>query len=61
MASVAVDTDEAFAMLKRCSQNTNVKLRDLAQRLLDTFEVMRLAGADARKAVDEVLGDIAAR
>ncbi len=60
MATVAVDADEAFAMLKKSSQNANVKLRDLASTLLDTFERMRVAGLDARKAVDEVLGDVTA-
>lgn len=57
MATLAVDEDEAFALLKRSSQNANIKLRDLAQNLLATFEEMRVAGLDARKAVDQVLGD----
>lgn len=59
MATLAVDADEAFAMLKKCSQNANVKLRDLSTTLLGTFEQMRVSGLDARKAVDEVLGDVA--
>ena len=59
MATLAVDADEAFGLLKRSSQNANVKLRDLAQTLLDTFEAMRVGGLDARKAVDQVLGDVA--
>lgn len=33
MASHRVDADAGFAMLVRISQNTNVKLRDVAQRL----------------------------
>jgi hypothetical protein len=57
MAMLAVDADEAFALLRRSSQNANIKLRDRAQALLDTFEEMRAAGLDAHKAVEQVLGD----
>jgi hypothetical protein len=60
MAALAVDADDAFAMLKKSSQNANVKLRDLAATLLTTFEEMRVDGLDARKAVEAVLGDVAA-
>lgn len=60
MATLAVDADNAFAMLKKSSQDHNIKLRDLAAILLTTFEEMRVAGLDARKAVDEVLGDVSA-
>ena len=56
MATLAVDADSAFGMLKRNSQNANVKLRDLAQRLVTTLDEMRLSGLDARKAVEQVLG-----
>lgn len=35
MAAEHVDSDEAFAMLVRISQNTNVKLRVLAKRVID--------------------------
>ena len=55
MATLGVGPDEAFAMLKRSSQNVNVKLRDLAQMLLVALEEMRKAGLDARKAVEQVL------
>ena len=56
MGLLAVDEDEAFLILKRHSQNTNVKLRDLCQRLLDCLTDMRKAGVDARAAVEQVLG-----
>ena len=56
MATLSVDADTAFGMLKRHSQNTNIKLRDLAQILLTTLDDMRQRGLDARKAVEEVLG-----
>ena len=32
------DSDEAFATLKRASQNKNVKLRDLAGQLVEAHE-----------------------
>lgn len=35
IASQKVDSDAAFDMLVRISQNTNVKLRDLAERLIN--------------------------
>lgn len=35
MASQKVDADEAFRILVRISQRTNVKVRELAQRLID--------------------------
>ncbi len=35
MASQSVDADSGFAMLVRISQNTNVKLRDVAEGLID--------------------------
>lgn len=36
MERYSVDGDRAFAILKRYSQDTNTKLRDVAQRLIDT-------------------------
>jgi GAF domain-containing protein len=36
MERYAVDGDRAFAILKRYSQDTNTKLRDVAQQLIDT-------------------------
>jgi GAF domain-containing protein len=35
MAEESVSEDEAFEMLKRVSQNQNVKLREIAQRIVD--------------------------
>lgn len=57
MAFLGLDADAAFELLRRSSQNANVKLRELAERLLVTMEQMRADGLDSRKAVDEVLGD----
>jgi GAF domain-containing protein len=36
MERYAVDADRAFAILRRYSQDTNTKLRDVAQQLIDT-------------------------
>lgn len=55
MATLGLGADDAFTLLKRNSQHANIKLRDLAQTLIDTFEEMRKAGLDARKAVEQVL------
>lgn len=41
MAREGVSDEEAFEMLKRASQNTNVKLRDLAQDLVDEHDKRR--------------------
>lgn len=59
MATLAVDADDAFELLKKSSQNANIKLRELAQRLLDTFEETR-GILDARTAVEQVLGAVVA-
>lgn len=55
MAALGLDADQAFVLLKRNSQNANVKLRELAQTLLDTFAEMRKAGLDVQKAIEQVL------
>lgn len=55
MAALGIGADEAFDLIKRTSQNANVKVRDLAQTLVDTFEKMRIEGVDARKVVSQVL------
>jgi hypothetical protein len=60
MATFGVGADDAFGLLKKSSQNANVKLRDLAQRLLDTFEETHGLGLDARTAVERVLGEVVA-
>jgi len=36
-----IDEDRAFAVLKRYSQHTNTKLRDVAQQLIDTRHLPR--------------------
>lgn len=56
MGRLALDDEEAFELLKRHSQNVNVKLRDLAQSLLDAFAEVRKGEIDAAQALDRVLG-----
>jgi len=41
MERYGVDGDRAFAILKRYSQDTNTKLRDVAQQLIDTRRLPR--------------------
>jgi GAF domain-containing protein len=41
MERYAIDGDRAFAILKRYSQDTNTKLRDVAQGLIDTRKLPR--------------------
>ncbi|HYI59657.1 MAG TPA: ANTAR domain-containing protein [Microlunatus sp.] len=48
MLAYQVDADVAFQVLRRHSQNTNTKLRDLAARLVDAVQGMDLDAAPAR-------------
>ncbi|WP_405056776.1 GAF and ANTAR domain-containing protein [Kribbella sp. NBC_01505] len=41
MERYAIDGDRAFAILRRYSQDTNTKLRDVAQQLIDTRRLPR--------------------
>lgn len=56
LAVAGVDPETAFRVLKQRSQNVNVKLRDLAEQLLDAVEEAHRAGVDPRKAVEQLLG-----
>jgi AmiR/NasT family two-component response regulator len=44
-----ITAEAAFAILRTASQNTNVKLRDIAVRVVDTGEDPRALGADASR------------
>ena len=48
MLAYQVDADAAFQVLRRHSQNTNTKLRDLAARLVDGIRDMGLDAAPAQ-------------
>ena len=56
LATVGLDPDTAFALLKRSSQNANVKLRDLAQTLIAEVADAHRSGLEPRKVVEEVFG-----
>jgi GAF domain-containing protein len=44
-----LDGDRAFDVLRRYSQDSNTKLRDVAQQLIDTRKLPRAAAADPRQ------------
>ncbi|WP_328333998.1 GAF and ANTAR domain-containing protein [Kribbella sp. NBC_00382] len=44
-----LDGDRAFEVLRRYSQDSNTKLRDVAQELIDTRKLPRAGGAAARQ------------
>lgn len=56
MATLGLDAEGAFELLRRTSQNANVKLRDLAQRLLGALEDARTDGVTPLTVVEHVLG-----
>jgi GAF domain-containing protein len=51
MERFSLDADQAFAVLRRYSQDNNVKLRDVAQRLIDTRQLPppRIRHVDQRR------------
>lgn len=56
MALFALDSEEAFELLKRSSQNANVKVRDLAEGVVEALAVARGDGGDVAAVVGELLG-----
>jgi hypothetical protein len=56
MAALGVDETTAFEMLRRHSQNANIKVRELAHTLLASLAEARAAGVDAVTVVRKVLG-----
>ena len=56
MLAGGMGADDAFALLKRCSQNANVKLRDLAQGVIDAVADSHGSGVAASDAIEKVLG-----
>jgi hypothetical protein len=55
MLVYGLDADPAFDLLKWRSQKSNVKLRRLAQELIDGFRGVRDEAITARSPFDEVL------
>ena len=56
MAALGVDEEAAFEVLRRHSQNANIKVRELAHTLLAGLAEARAAGVDAVTVVKQVLG-----
>ena len=55
MLVYGLDADPAFDLLKWRSQKSNVKLRQLAQELIDEFRAVREQAITARSPFDEAL------
>lgn len=60
MLVYGLDDRAAFAMLRWWSRNRNVKVRDLAQRLVTTVRDGEVVNTDAKTSVDALLHDISA-
>jgi hypothetical protein len=58
MLAYGVDADQAFAMLTWWSRNKNVKVRDLAERLVDTVRTGGSSDSGLRSAIDRLLHDL---
>jgi hypothetical protein len=59
MLAYGLDADQAFAMLHWWSSHRNVKVRDLASRLVESWEWGAATSDDIRKRFDGLLHDIA--
>ncbi|MFC5731409.1 MULTISPECIES: PAS and ANTAR domain-containing protein [Nocardioides] len=59
MLAYGVDADQAFAMLNWWSRNKNVKVRDLAERLVEAARTGATTHSDLRTTVDALLHDLA--
>ncbi len=59
MLAYGLDADQAFAMLNWWSSHRNVKVRELAARLVETWESGTATSDDLRKRFDGLLHDIA--
>jgi len=58
MLGYGLDADAAFAMLKWWSRNRNVKVRDLAQRLLEVARLGHASHAGLRHLLDALIDDL---
>lgn len=59
MLAYGLDEDQAFAMLNWWSSHRNVKVRDLAARLVETWQSGSATSDEMRKRFDVLLHDIA--
>ncbi len=58
MVAYGLDPDQAFGMLRWWSQNKNVKVRDLAARLVEAASRGAASGAEIRNTFDALLHDV---
>lgn len=58
MLAYGLDADASFAMLRWWSRNRNIKVREIAERLVDVTAETEVAGTDVRVAIDALLHDI---
>lgn len=58
MLAYGLDSDQAFAMLRWWSRNRNVKVRDLAERLVEVASAGEVSDTDLRHHIDSQLHDI---
>jgi hypothetical protein len=58
MLAYGLDPDKAFSMLRWWSRNRNVKIRDLAQRLVDVARAGEVSDTELRGSIDMLLHDI---
>jgi len=59
MITYGLDEDEAFALLRWHSQQTNIKLRDIAAGITDRTKDPDIAGLSADEKITEILTEIA--
>ena len=60
MITYGLDEDEAFALLRWHSQNTNIKLRDIAAGITDRIGDPGIDGLTADRKISEILTGLAA-
>jgi PAS domain-containing protein len=58
MLAYGLNSDQAFSMLRWWSRNHNVKVRDLAARLVEAAGAGEISDADLRSSIDAQLHDL---
>lgn len=61
MVAYGLNSEQAFGMLRWWSQNKNVKVRDLASRLVEAASSGAASGLEIRKTFDALLHDLSAQ
>jgi len=60
MLAYGLDADQAFAMLRWWSSKRNIKIRDLAERLVETASMGEVTDSGLRSGFDALLHDLSA-